>query len=254
MKVIFGNYGNETIALIQWAAEAGLDELTVVSIDTGWAAGEWPARVHQGEQLAKSLGFKVVRLKPKADFARQTKEHQGFPSPKFQWCSGFLKGLTLVDWLDSCDPGCEATVLLGRRRVMSRAQAKLPEFVSASEHYGERKVWHPLYDYSDAQCHGLVERAGMAVLTHRSLECDPCINNNFADFIRLGALEIERTRGLEQELQQPMFAPESYGDQHGIEQVVHWVKKQKKSVTLARHEALNGVGDMGCGSPFGCGL
>ena len=41
-----------------------------------------------------------------------------------------------------------------------------------------------------------------------------------------------------------MFAPQSYGDNRGIEQVIHWVKKQPKSDKVAPIE----INDMGCGS------
>jgi len=36
--VIFASYGNDSIALIQWAHEHNLKNVTVAYSDTGWAA------------------------------------------------------------------------------------------------------------------------------------------------------------------------------------------------------------------------
>jgi len=47
-----------------------------------------------------------------------------------------------------------------------------------------------------------------------------------------------------------MFAPTGYGNSQGIEQVIQWVKKQNKSATVGTTE----MSDLGCGSPFACGL
>lgn len=249
MHIIFGNYGNETIALIQWAAKSKLNNVYVVSIDTGWAAEWWKYRVRQSEQLAKQYGFIVERLTSKPSFARLIKQQQDFPSTKYQWCASFLKGLVFFDWLDSVDPAGEALILLGKRRVASSTSANLPEFIEESEHYGERKVWYPLYDCSNETFTELIFRSGLSYLPHRSLECDPCVNNSWADFMRLQSNDIEKTANLEKNLQQSMFAPQNYDGAKDIEQVVDWVKKQKKSANVAPS-----IAEMGCGTPFACGL
>ncbi len=250
MYIIFGNYGNETIALIQWASRHKLDNVYVVSVDTGWAAQQWEQRVSQSEQLAKQHGFIVERLKSKSNFAQLIEHQQDFPSTKHQWCAGFLKGLVFFDWLDILDPAGKAWILLPKRRAISPILANLPEFIEESEHYGERKVWHPLYDCSDEAMAKLIFCSGVSYLPHRSLECDPCVNNTRADFMRLQSNDIKKTVCLEKTLQKPMFAPLSYGGEPGIEQVITWVKRQKKSA----HVVSLAVADMGCGTPFVCGL
>lgn len=245
--VIFGNYGNETIALIQWASEQPFDDVTVVSIDTGWSAKGWESRVEQGETLAKSKGFAVERLYPKLDFAGLIQEQGNFPSTRYQWCANFLKALPYIDWLDTFDPRCEATLIHGNRRALALTAGRLPEFIEESEHFGERKVWYPLYKHSDEDLLQLINETGLEFLPHRSLECDPCVNNNKNDFLRLGQQDKTKTKNLEKNINKHMFANKLSGDSEGIEEVVSWVEKNSQSDKLAPV-------DMGCGSPFCCGL
>jgi 3'-phosphoadenosine 5'-phosphosulfate sulfotransferase (PAPS reductase)/FAD synthetase len=253
MYIIFGNYGNETLALMQWAHERQLAPVTVVNIETGWAAEGWQTRVEQAQQYAKQCGFSIVSLPAKKNFVQLMKEQKNFPSTKFQWCAGFLKGLPFLDWLDKQDAlnsGTELTILIAQRRALSRAQANMPEFVEASGHYGDRKVWYPLFDATNETRNELLQRAGFSLLPHRSLECDPCVNNTFADFTRLQPMDIKKTAALEQTLKQSMFTAQGYGDSQGIEQVVAWIKKNDTVAKTSGTELL----DMGCGAPFGCGL
>lgn len=251
MYIVFGNYGNETVALMQWLFEQKIEKpVYVVSVHTGWAAQNWHERVASGEALARDLGFTPVRLSSTLDFSRLIEQQQNFPSTKYQWCAGFLKGLIFLDWLDSIDPSCESLILLGKYREKSPALTTLPEFIEESEHYGERNVQHPLLHHTKEEIMALIERSGLSILNHRSLECDPCVNNTNADFLRLSKIDIEKTATLEKKIEKPMFALEGYGDSKGIEQVIQWVKKQPKSAKVATIE----INDMGCGSPFACGL
>ena len=250
MYVIFGNYGDETIALMQWAHERQLAAVTVVHIDTGWAAAGWQARVEQAQAYAKQCTFKVATLPAKKNFAQLMKAQKNFPTTKFQWCAGFLKGLAFLEWLDQVDPAAEATILMGLRRAISGSHINLPEFVEESSQFGERKMWYPLFACSNEQRDRLIQSAGFEILNHRSLECDPCVNNTPIDFIRLQNADIEKTAMLEQQLDKFMFAPQSYGDSQGIKQVVAWIKKND---TVAKSNGSEQF-DMGCGAPFGCGL
>lgn len=54
--VISASYGNDSMALMQWAHEHGLRGVTVVYCDTGWAAPNWELRIAEGEALALRLG------------------------------------------------------------------------------------------------------------------------------------------------------------------------------------------------------
>jgi 3'-phosphoadenosine 5'-phosphosulfate sulfotransferase (PAPS reductase)/FAD synthetase len=247
MNIIFGNYGNETLGVIQWAVERKLTDVTVISIDTGWAGKGWLEHVETAEAFAKGQGFNVVRLASKLSFADLIADRGEFPSTKFQWCAGFLKGLTLLDWLDEHDPSCEALLILGNRRALSRKSINLTEFIEESEHFDERKVWHPLYDCTDEALMSLVEKAGFVPLTHRSLECDPCVNNIDKDFKRIAAEDVEKTQQLEDKVGKPMFLKAIQGDDASFTAVVKWFDEKPTGISTNPIE-------MGCGAPFACGL
>ena len=55
--LIFASYGNDSIALIQWAHERGLPGVHVAYGDTGWAAEWWAGRVDQAEARVRTLGL-----------------------------------------------------------------------------------------------------------------------------------------------------------------------------------------------------
>jgi hypothetical protein len=60
--VIFASYGNDSIALIQFAHERGLTAVHVAYTNTGWASDWWPARVELAEAWAQSLGFTTHQI------------------------------------------------------------------------------------------------------------------------------------------------------------------------------------------------
>ena len=203
--IIFGNYGTPTLALIQWAYEQQLPELSMVSVNTAWAAAGWQSQLEQGQKLAAGYGIQVVELKPKMGFAEQVRDRQEFPSRKFQWCPLFLKGLPFLEWLDEVDPRCLSTIVLPKRR--SVVNPELPEFIGSSEHYGERRVWQPLFAHNEVAMETLVTRAGFIYTPHqRSLECDPCIYDEDIDFQRLSEEDRVKLSALEAEIGKPMFA------------------------------------------------
>lgn len=245
MNVISSSYGNDSVALIQWARENALLNVTVAYCDTGWAAPQWPQRVERGEGLAKSYGFRTVRCKSMG-MEELVRLKKGWPGNGQQFCTAHLKGLPFLQWIDEADQWKSATVLIGKRRAESQARKATPEFIEVSEHHGGRRVWHPLYAHSDVERNGLLERAGFEVLPHRSLECNPCVNANRADFLRLTAGEIERVNDLEAEIGKPMYRPKRFGT-IGIHGVVRWAKDGRDRGSIEQEEN-------DCASLFGCGL
>ncbi len=243
--IISSSYGNDSIALIQWAKERDL-KCTVVYVDTGWAAPNWDERLKEGEDFVKACGFDFVRIQSMG-FEALVKMKKGFPANQYQFCTAHLKGIPFLNWIDEVDPDRKETVLIGKRRAESRARAQIPEFFT-SEYHGDRKVWHPLFKHSNEQRNDLLERAGFSVLSHRSQECSPCVNANRSDFLLLTTEQIERVSALEVEIGKPMFRPKRFGA-IGIYGVMAWAKYGRNKNLL--NELLE---DEGCGSPFGCGL
>jgi 3'-phosphoadenosine 5'-phosphosulfate sulfotransferase (PAPS reductase)/FAD synthetase len=227
VNVISSSGGNDSVALIQWAHEASLPEVVVTYMDTGWGASWWKQRVEQVETLAKIYGFHAVRLQSigMPDLVRTKK---GWPGNAQQFCTAHLKGIPFLEWIEDADPERSAVVLIGKRRAESEKRKATPEFIESSEHHGGRKVWHPLYLHTDEERDELIKLAsfrvpGIRVLPHRSLECNPCVNANRSDFLRLTPGEIERVNDLEAEIGKPMFRPKRFGAL-GIHGVIAWAK------------------------------
>jgi hypothetical protein len=249
MNVISASYGNDSKAMIQWAFENDIENVTVTYIDTGWAGEGWQELVSAGECWVRSLGFEPVTITPAVQFAELIKHKSGFPNQRYQWCSGLLKGVPFLNWLDEKDPGGEAAVFVGKRREESRERAATP-CVTWSEYHGGRMLVHPLYAHTEADRDALLRRAGFEPLPHRSRECDPCVNANRADFRRLSDVDIAKTAALEAEIGKTMFRPARHGGATGIAQVMDWARCSHGKYKQDQDDPFS----EGCGSSFGCGL
>lgn len=247
--VISASYGNDSMALLQWAHEHGLQNVTVAYCDTGWAAPGWEGRVAEGEALAQRLGFATVRLESMGMEAL-VRMKRGFPMHGRQFCTAWLKGLPFLQWIDEADPERKAVVMIGKRRSESEDRKDIPEWIEASEYHGERKVWHSLYLHSETDRDALLVRAEVEKLPHRSDECSPCVNANRDNLRRLSGRQISKVAVLEADIGQPMFRAAKHGGAQGIEQAIQWAK-------YSPGQFKPGMDDLfveGCGSPFGCGL
>ncbi len=247
--VISTSYGNDSKAMIQWAHERGLDDVTVVYCDTGWAAPGWESEVEIGEALAARCGFKTIRLESMGMEAL-ARMKSGFPMHGAQFCTAWLKGFPFLQWIDDADPAFESIVMIGKRRSESEDRKDTPEWIEASEYHGGRIVWHPLFMHSEGDRDELLNRAGVKKLDHRSDECSPCVNANRSDLRRLSGRQIGKLAALEVEIGQPMFRAAKHGGAKGIMEVVHWAKYSPGQYKPGHDDLF----EVGCGSPFGCGL
>lgn len=245
MNVISSSAGNDSLAMIQLSIEREIPDLHVVFCDTGWSAPGWMQRVEKIHAYAEKHGIKthVVKSIGMEDLVRMKK---GFPGNAQQFCTAHLKGVPFLQWIDEEDKDYKAVVMVGKRRAESEARKDTPEFIYDSEYHGGRTLWHPLYLHTDAQRNDLINRAGFEVLPHRSLECNPCVNANRQDFLRLTSGEIERVNDLEVEIGKPMFRPKRFSAL-GIHGVIQWAKNGRDRGNIEEEEAQ-------CASLFGCGL
>ena len=249
MYIVIANFGNSSVALIQWIIETKLPNCTVLNVDTGWAATHWHMRIEVVTAWLLQHKLQWQCLKSIAPFAAWIRDRQEFPSAKFQWCAGLLKGLPINEWLEQHDSFNQATIVLPKRRAASRFNQQLTEWVTDSDYYNSRKIWHPLYNCSDEEFEALLKRSGMQRLTHRSLECDPCVRNQAQDFVRLDEVALQRVQQLERELGKTMFCPEDFAGAQGIKAI----KKICESPSITSAVNYSEAFDMGCGSPWGCG-
>jgi len=232
-NVIFASYGNDSIALIQWAHERGLQHVHVAYSDTGWAADWWGGRVEQAEAWVKLLGFIPHRIQSEgmeALVARKKAWPRG-GGGKFQFCTEALKERPAAEWLAFNDPEGEATCLVGVRREESENRRDAPEHVTASERHGGRELWQPLVRHNKAMRDELVARTPMQLLPFRSKECYPCVNANKGELklltpeARSRVFRIEQAAGINSKGNaRVLFSPARHGGAVGIDAVIEDAK------------------------------
>tara|TARA_B110000879_G_C11149150_1_gene503779 strand:- start:1138 stop:1833 length:696 start_codon:yes stop_codon:yes gene_type:complete len=230
MNVLIANYGNASLAMIQWAIETKLDKVVVLSVDTGWQSSHWQTHLTHVFNFLENKGIAFQHLNSQKTFEECVIDRGSFPSKKFQWCASFLKGLPLNDALDVLDIHCKATLHLAKMRVTSRANQSLLSG-EISEHYQDRALNYPLLADSFEERDALIKRAGFDVMAHNSQECMPCIHADKSDWQRMSAIDVERLTSLQTNINQKMF----------IEPL------SNKANDNTQHY------DMGCGNVWGCG-
>lgn len=241
LPIIIGNFGNHSLAVMQALLEKQHANIHFIYVETGWEASTWPDRIDACSQYARNQGVTVHILKAPATFAKLVEDRNQFPSRKFQWCAGFLKGLAIISHLDELDPQAEATIVSGKRRLDSRRYAHLEEF-ETEELYQGRSLWHPLWSTANEAFSQLIHRAGFVPLSHRSLECCPCIHTNSTELNSIDPPSLERLVQLEDQLHKTMFS----------ESITTLSFPEKTSVKQASGFTLDEF-DLGCGAPWGCG-
>lgn len=232
LHVLASSYGNDSIALIQWAKERGLKNVVVLYNDTGWAATWWLARVVELEAWVTSLGFTAARTSS-IGMEALVKRERGWPRSGVQFCTEHLKRKPTQTWLDTNDPGGQAVFLVGVRRAESKERGSWPEYVHASNGHGGRTLWSPLVNFSNEDRDALVRRAGFDPLPHRSKECSPCVNANRKDLAALGEQEIAKVERIEGELgfthagkPRVLFRPARKMGATGIRQIIKWANAE----------------------------
>jgi len=223
--VIFASYGNDSIALIQWAHERGLKNVSVAYSDTGWAADWWPARVEKAEAWVRTLGFEPVRIASEGMEALVMRK-KAWPrggGGKYQFCTAALKEEPALVWLDGLDPEKEVICMIGIRREESDNRATFPEWVEESD--------APLVRHAEADRNVLLAKTPFAPLPHRSKECYPCVNARKKEIAALPDKKIatiltaETLAGVNSKGNpRVMFSPKRHKGATGIIAVVKWAR------------------------------
>jgi len=231
--VIFASYGNDSIALIQWAHERGLKDVTVAYSDTGWAADWWPARVERAEAWVRTLGFTPMKIASEGMEALVLRK-KAWPrggGGKFQFCTAALKEEPALKWLDVVDPEKQTTCMIGIRREESRNRATFPEWVEESEKHGGRSLHAPMVRHTEAARNALLAKTPFEPLPHRSKECYPCVNARKHEIAGLPEdkiaviLATETLAGINSKGNpRVMFSPKRHKGATGILAVVKWAR------------------------------
>ena len=223
--VIFVSYGNDSIALLQWAHEQSLEGVAVVFTDTGWAADGWMERVSKAEAWVRTLGFTPYRTHS-IGFRQLARDKKGFPTQQFQWCSYILKIEPGMRWLKAHDPDARAVCLIGVRREESDERAEFPAYLINSSNHGGRVMVAPFVEWTEVERNMLIERAGFEVLPHRSRECK-CINSKRADMRRFTDADWREISEAEAEIGKTMFRPHRHMGAKGAAEVRKWANSER---------------------------
>ena len=232
--IIFASYGNDSIALIQWAYEKGLNDVFVVYSDTGWAADYWEDRARKAESWVDSLGFDYDRTES-IGMRELVKQKQSWPrggGGKFQFCTEALKKKPAKEWLEKNDPDADAVCMVGIRRLESRNRADHPEWIEESASHGGRDLWCPLVRHTDSMRDELINKTPFEVLPYKSKECWPCVNAGKKELKHLEESKIILIEDIEREAginskgnARVMFSPKRHNGAVGIRSVVDDAQK-----------------------------
>lgn len=225
--IIRSSYGNDSIALIQWAREAGLKDVVVAYSDTGWATDEWKERVAQAEAWVRASGFEAVSI-PSVGFEQNVfdqTEAGMWPTRMRKHCTKYLKILPFLAWVKQADPDRRAVVLVGVRRAESVARRTKPAFMLEAD--DGRHVLHPLVEWSDADRDAMVLKTPIPLLDHRSDECAICIHANRDDLRRAPKSFIDKVEEMEARTGTPMFHPGKFMGATGIREVRRWADSER---------------------------
>jgi len=245
MFIVVGNWGNETICLLQWALKNKLASLTLLTVETGWSAASWNLRVGQGLKFAAQNGINIITLKPKLNFSELV-EHRGeFPTPTFLWCADTLKKVPILTWLEANDFSYAATILLPYCQATSD---RIFNHMQAAEHYDDRKIQTPIMNFSIEQCKKLVAEAGFEWLSHRSLECAPCVNSTATELLHTDNNSLEKLSVLENKINRTL-CKNSSGKSIAIQNYLAEIREKNH---IAEEETISGF-DLNCADYFGCG-
>lgn len=231
--IIRSSYGNDSIALIQWAFEQELEGVVVVYSDTGWARKWWETeRVPHAEQWVRSLGFIPVQVKS-VGMEAIVKQHKGWPFRLGQFCTDELKIAPMQAWLAAHDPDKRAVILTGVRREESENRKSAPHYRLKSPNDGDRCMVSPLLEFTESRRDELITRAGFVPLAHRSEECR-CINAGKEDIKRFDEDDVTAIERIESEAgytskgkPRVMYRPNKHLGATGIRQIMEWARSAR---------------------------
>lgn len=233
--IIKASYGNDSVALIQWAYEHNLENVAVLYNDTGWADPAWESRVLECEVWCAARGFAPHRTSSLGMRALVQKK-KGWPRQGIQFCTEFLKLEPTARWNDEHNPQRLGVSVIGVRRAESANRARFPEF---SVGVDGATVWAPMVRFSNADRDALLCRARVEPLPHRSKECFPCINANRADILQLTEARVAEIEAFENSLgytskgnPRTMYRPYRYQGATGIREIVRWARSPRGKFNL----------------------
>lgn len=221
--VLFCSGGNDSVALVRWAFEKGLKGVAVCYSNTGWAAAYWKLRIKKFKKLCEHYGFQFFEIQSEGMESLVLRKN-AFPANRPKFCTGELKIIPAIKWLEEIDPRKESICYVGVRREESARRANWPEEIENSRAHGGRTLFSPLVRMTENDRDALVSKTEMEILPFRSKECSPCVNANRSDFLALSEADILKVEKLENKTGRTMFRPHRFMGAKGIREVMRWAK------------------------------
>lgn len=237
MNIICCSGGNDSVALIQWAKNKLLKDVTVLYNKTGLEAPFWFDRLLDVQDLCNRYGFNYVVTTPDMLFKDLIINKKGFPmaASNMSWCTLNLKTIPTLKWLEVNDPMMKSTIYTGVRREESINRKRYRRMCRLNKYKG-RRVERPLVGYTTLHRNELIRVTKLPLLSHKSQECFPCINSNRNDLRLLSKYpeRIEEISDIENILgftkkgkPKVMFRPYRHMGATGIEEVVDWALAER---------------------------
>lgn len=240
MNVVIGNWGNETIALLSWCQENQMNDIYLVSVNTGWQSAQWELRSQEGREYAKLRGIHVIELPAIVTFSKMVIQRAEFPSPTFLWCAGTLKKTAILQWLNEVDPRGQAKIFLPYRKASYQKFNR----EMASEHYDCREIQLPLLDISETEFIQRIQAEGFEVLSTRSQECWPCVNCSASELKAMDSASLEKLAHLEEQIGKTLCKNDQ-GENWGI---LDYVNASKEGALIE-----DSLLELNCADYFACG-
>ena len=253
MYIIVTNFGDDSVALIEWAHNKKLDDVVILSVETGWEDKNWNNRIVKAKKWINDLNFHHNHLHPKAMFNDNIIARKKFPSKKFHWCPSFVKGIVLLDWLDENDPNGSSTIMLPHRNSMTKSQI-IEEYIEEHEHYDDRRVWFPLFNISEEKRNQLLSNTPFPPLNHRSLECQPCIYSSHDDLKNMSYDDALKAKKLEDKIKSSMFNPHDYEGANNVLEIREKLLSGAIKIKTHQNRSYYDEFSMSCSWSYGCGL
>lgn len=226
----FSSGGNDSVALIRALKDEGIDVVTVVYNNTGWASPEWALRLTNLREWVRELNY-AWHETDSVGMEELVKQRKGWPMPRkgFQFCTEELKIKPSLAWLNEVDPDGDIICCVGVRREESNNRRDHPKWIEESEKHGGRSLYSPLVAHLIEQRDALIRRTPMSILPHGSDECFPCIYANKKDLQRVTEDRLETIERIEGELgftkkghPRVMFRPYRQMGAMGIRESIKW--------------------------------
>ena len=232
----FSGGKDSTATLIYLIKERKL-KLHVVFCDTFNESPETYRYVDYISGLLEEWGHPpIIKLAGEYSFYSLAAKKQRFPSTKARFCTGMLKIVPKMRWIQDQEFKTDPIVVLGIRKDESHARSKRQEWEFSNRVYGQW-LWSPIIDWNVKQVFAIHKKYGVEINPmykkgFKRVGCFPCVNCGRNELILLAKHYPERVEEIdrwEKELGSTYLAPRRKGVIWKIKEQIRWAKKDSQT-------------------------